>query len=352
MNKKITITDVASMAGVSKGTVDRVIHNRGEVSPKSFKKVMEVIGRLDYKPNVYASLLASNRRYRFACLIPAFSPGEFWEIVNNGIHHAYEQHRDLNIVTETVYYDQFDAADFDRGCQRILSDLPDAVMIAPMFRERAKTFTDELAGLSIPFVFIESKIDDTPYTAYFGMPAFESGFLSARLLIKGHDAHEVACFRVRRGGDALSNTASGRLDGFQEYMRTNAPQCRLHLEYMQPYECAENTETFDRFFTANPGVRHIVTFNSRAFIICDYLRERGMSGCTVLGFDPLEHNVRCMKEGYLEYIIAQKGMTQAYESIKALCDLFVLKKTPAVRNNYMSMDILTAENVDYYTDLR
>ena len=33
-NKKITIADVAKLAGVSKGTVDRVLHDRGGVSRK------------------------------------------------------------------------------------------------------------------------------------------------------------------------------------------------------------------------------------------------------------------------------------------------------------------------------
>ena len=46
MNKecnKVTINDVARVAGVSKGTVDRVLHNRGEVSAKSKDKVLKVI---------------------------------------------------------------------------------------------------------------------------------------------------------------------------------------------------------------------------------------------------------------------------------------------------------------------
>ena len=47
----VTINDVAKAAGVSKGTVDRVIHNRGEVSEKSRKKVLKVIEELGYKPN-------------------------------------------------------------------------------------------------------------------------------------------------------------------------------------------------------------------------------------------------------------------------------------------------------------
>ena len=39
-DKRITIKDIAQLAGVSKGTVDRVIHNRGEVSEASRQKVL------------------------------------------------------------------------------------------------------------------------------------------------------------------------------------------------------------------------------------------------------------------------------------------------------------------------
>lgn len=38
-NDKIRIKDIAVMAGVSEGTVDRVLHNRGEVSQKSREAV-------------------------------------------------------------------------------------------------------------------------------------------------------------------------------------------------------------------------------------------------------------------------------------------------------------------------
>ena len=45
-NGKVTIIDVARKAGVSKGTVDRVVHNRGEVSRKSAEKVRKAIEEL------------------------------------------------------------------------------------------------------------------------------------------------------------------------------------------------------------------------------------------------------------------------------------------------------------------
>ena len=49
---KITINDVAEAAGVSKGTVDRVLHNRGEVSEKSRQKVLKVVEELGFSPNL------------------------------------------------------------------------------------------------------------------------------------------------------------------------------------------------------------------------------------------------------------------------------------------------------------
>ena len=41
MDKKHTIKDIAKLAGVSKGTVDRVLHKRGKVSPAALEKVNE-----------------------------------------------------------------------------------------------------------------------------------------------------------------------------------------------------------------------------------------------------------------------------------------------------------------------
>lgn len=349
--KKVTIKDVAQLAGVSKGTVDRVIHNRGEVSAESLKRVLDVIDRIGYKPNVYASLLASRRHYRIVCLIPDFEVGEFWEIAYKGIVKAYEECRDFNVAVDVVRYDQFRLDSFRQACRDTLEQAPDAVLIVPMFSESASEFVTELYARQIPFVFIESKLPDTPYLAYFGMPVFESGYLSARLLLKHQRAKEVACFRFHRSGDALSNTASIRQQGFSAYLEQHDRETKLWVDYLYPSVCDENTKILDCFFERHPEVRHIVVFNSRSYIVAEYLQSRGMNDRVLLGFDPLERNVAAMKAGYIEYIIAQKCETQAYRGVKALCNYFVFKAWPSLKDNYMSMEVLTAENVNYYTDL-
>jgi len=51
---RIRIKDIAQMAGVSVGTVDRVLHSRSGVSESSRIKVEEILKKLNYQPNMYA----------------------------------------------------------------------------------------------------------------------------------------------------------------------------------------------------------------------------------------------------------------------------------------------------------
>ena len=57
MPQKYTILDIAKTAGVSRGTVSRVLNNHPSVSDQTRQKVLEVIKRLDYSPNFSARSL-------------------------------------------------------------------------------------------------------------------------------------------------------------------------------------------------------------------------------------------------------------------------------------------------------
>ena len=49
MKKRVRIKDIADKAGVSTGTVDRVLHDRGRVAPNVKKRVLEVVDELGYE---------------------------------------------------------------------------------------------------------------------------------------------------------------------------------------------------------------------------------------------------------------------------------------------------------------
>ena len=64
------IRDVARLAGVSPGTVSRVLHNKGYISRDTRKKVSEAIAKLSYHPNTVASRLVSGKTHCIGLLVP------------------------------------------------------------------------------------------------------------------------------------------------------------------------------------------------------------------------------------------------------------------------------------------
>ena len=58
----VTIKQISELCGVSRGTVDRVLNNRGKVKPETEQKVREVADRLGYTPNMAGKALAARKR--------------------------------------------------------------------------------------------------------------------------------------------------------------------------------------------------------------------------------------------------------------------------------------------------
>ena len=79
MAERIRIKDIAERAGVSVGTVDRVLHDRPNVSKPAREKVEQALKEMNYQPNMYASALAYNKAYTFCLLIPKHESEAYWE---------------------------------------------------------------------------------------------------------------------------------------------------------------------------------------------------------------------------------------------------------------------------------
>src|SRR5512145_1070430 len=99
INQRVTIKDIASMAKVSIGTVDRVLHNRGEVNHETHNRVMSLVDELGYTPNLLAKSLALKKKFTIAVLIP--SAGEdnpFWNKPLEGFLVAEKELKDFNAL--------------------------------------------------------------------------------------------------------------------------------------------------------------------------------------------------------------------------------------------------------------
>lgn len=68
--KSITMKDVAKLAGVSVGTVSRVINQEQGIKEITLKKVQQAIDELGYIPDVYARGMKTSKTDTIALIIP------------------------------------------------------------------------------------------------------------------------------------------------------------------------------------------------------------------------------------------------------------------------------------------
>lgn len=67
---KVTIYDIATRAGVSPGTVSKVLNNNGKLLPETRYKVLQIIQELNYQPNIAASSLKKKQTYTIGLIVP------------------------------------------------------------------------------------------------------------------------------------------------------------------------------------------------------------------------------------------------------------------------------------------
>ena len=349
INHKIRIKDIAILAGVSEGTVDRVLHNRGDVSVKSRKAVTKVLDEMNYSPNLFARSLASKKTYRFVCLFPAHQVGNYWEEIDKGFDMAAQDFMHHNVQIEKRYFNQYDSQSFVTVSTNMLTDLPDAVFIAPIFREETLTFTNQLTDLHIPFSFIDSLIEEAGYVTYYGQNSFESGYIAAKLLLSSlPKGAQVIVSRTQRKG-SLSNQTNSRNNGFMKYMADHHMNEYLELipvEFNNDDEDV-NREILGKVFEANSNIKAAITFNSKVHRLAMHLEALHHTDVRLLGYDLLEQNVAYLKQGVINCLIAQRPDKQAYYSVRDMCRELIFRQE-IKKINYMPIDILLKENIEDY----
>lgn len=349
MNEKITIKDIAEMANVSVGTVDRVIHKRANVSQQSREKVEAILKKINYHPNVYASVLAYNKSYTFYMLIPTHESEAYWEEVEQGAKKLVDARREFHIDVKIMYYKRYDNESFLEQSRVCLSNSPDGVIIVPVDLEITRIITDSLHEKNIPFVLLDSYMPDLKPLAFWGQDSFCSGYFAAKMLMLiASGEKKIMLFKQVKDQQVTSKQQANREVGFRHYMKDHFPSIEI-VELHLPFNGTKSryNALLDDFFKENPQIHHCITLNSKAHIIGDYLLLKNMRNVQIMGYDMVAKNARCLRMGSISFLIAQHGYQQGYNCVNSLFQAVVLKrKVQPV--NYMPIELLTKENVDFY----
>lgn len=266
-----------------------------------------------------------------------------------GIRKAFEEVHQYGVNIAIHLFKQTDSQTFIDESELILQSKPDGVVLAPFFSREAKFFISELKKREIPYVFIDSNLNDSEKLSYIGQDSFQSGMLAAKLL--DYSLPEIASVLILHFAKEMDNLNHlvQREKGFYEYFKANDPQGKRKLITLEIADPASIffTEKMEEALDTNLAVKGIFVTNSQVYHLAKFLEQTGRSGIRVIGHDLISENIHYLKKGIVDFLICQRPEEQGYNSVFTLFNHMVLKKSVKT-DNYTSIDIITKENIEYY----
>ncbi len=352
MGNRIRIKDIAKKAKVSTGTVDRVIHNRGNVSAEKRARVKQVMEELGYEPNIIARTLASRKVLRIAILLPDPTIDPYWELPNKGIEKAWQSARHYGIEVETTYFNLFDQMDFAAKAAKVLNAKPGALVFPPVFLKAATDLLEQCKKRGIPVSIFNTELSGENVLTYVGQNSYQSGVLAGKLLSIGlGPAGKVAVVNLSKepaNAKHLSDKAKGLVDYFKSEGIGDAQRIQKVV-----FEDFQDDLALRRFLMEllqrEPDLRGFFVTNSRSYRILDALKPGELDRIKIVGFDLLPKNIQYLKAGAIQFLINQNPVEQGYLSLMSLVHKLIFgKKVDTIQ--HLPLDIVVAENARYYLE--
>jgi len=335
---------------VSIGTVDRVLHNRSEVSESTRKKILDIIDEFHYKPNIFASTLASKKPAMFATLLPKPPSTEgYWDKPFVGVKRRITELAQYGVQIQPFTFNQFNSKSFVTESKKILALNPDGVVLAPFFKKESLAFIAQLNKQKIPFVFIDSEIKDAGQISYIGQNSYQSGLVSGKLLDLILAEGNIAIIHFAKEMDNQNHLVQ-REKGFYDWFDKNGNKSKHKLFTIEiPDIDNENwmKKISDNIIRNN--IKGIFVTNSKVSLACCIIEKYKFNDIKIIGHDLLKENIEFLKKDIVQFLICQRPEEQGYNAINKLFR-FVVQKGIIATENYTSIDIVTKENVDYYKE--
>lgn len=338
----MTVKEIAELAGVSIGTVDRVLHGRGRVSAETKERIEGIIKRSGFTPNPMARRLKRNRPYRFFALLPHRDEDSgYWGQGRAGILAAAEEVGPLGAEVTVLEFDRYSGASFRSAAARILESEPDGVILAPIMPEESRAF---VGSLTVPYVFFDADLPGTSPLSAIGQDSLRGGYLAGRLvhLFAGGGAAS-GCFAVLVAHQEDYHIGRRR-DGFLRYA-AQAPFQALAVEGVDLEHDGAAAAALADLLDRRPDCRGVFVAGASSHRIAEAARDlRSRRSFIIVGYDLVEANRRLLAEGAMDAVISQRPETQGR---RAVLDLYraVAVGRPVAARVEVPLDVYIRENV-------
>lgn len=343
MTPSSRIKDIAKLAGVSIGTVDRVLHGRGNVSVDAQKKVEAALAQLNYKPNTLASSLRTGKKVKITVLIPENEGDEYWQKVEAGVRQETKNWGPFNPEIQIRHFDIIDHKGFIDVLTHTLNEGPSGLIVAPVHYNEC---LQVLSGSSkLPIVLFNSNIPEISPISFIGQNLAMSGRTAASLMHTLNPNGGLMAVIHADEDYADSPHLKAKERGFIEFFEGN-PNYRFQILALNGSKGHLLDET--RQLAASGQLKGIfVTTSNGTSLIGEELKRLQIKNVCFIGYDLLQKNVELLREGVIQFLINQNPERLGGSALDHMLHyLFHQKEAPA--QDLFPIDIVTSANVDSY----
>jgi LacI family transcriptional regulator len=341
MNKP-TIKVIAEKAGVSRGTVDRVLHGRPNVKAQKRERVLKLLKEFDFAPNPAARALALKvKNMKIAALLPCWT-GTFEEEVLKGIEMARKELQNYHIEVLMERCRTNRPQECIEKLDKLMAGGIHGLAICAQDVAPIREKLSEVAQKRIPVVTMNSDIPESGRLCFVGQDINKEGRIGGEIMAKllPEDAHTlVVCGNLEFHGHR------SRVDGFRSTYKEFGfpPESYFVIETYNDYKLT--FEKVTKCLAENPRIKGIYMANESVAGCVDAVKQ-AKARIRVVCHDLSTITAKFLRERIIDFVIEQDMQRQGFLPFKIISEFLIEGNKPKEVFNYSRIHIVGIENID------
>ena len=347
METMITLKEIAQMAGVSRGTVDRVLNHRGGVSEETARKVQTIVDSVGYVPNSIGRTLAISRKnIRLGYLIfQGTTANPFFTEVLRGVEEKENELKSFGVTVlkaSSSIEDETGAGQIEK-IDRMVAEGVQGLAITPFGHPAVAKRLKELSAAGIPVVTVNSDLEDSDRLCYVGSDYKKAGEVAGGLMGLFHpQGGKVGII----SGSPMVTCHVEREKGFQEILQKRYPGLTIEAVAANQDDDFISFDVTRQMLAAHPEITGLYIVAGGVYGACRAVCAAGrQDSVAVVSHDKAESTLQMLKDGILNATIGQEAERQGSEPLQILYDYLSSGTLPAQDVVHTCLDICIRETI-------
>lgn len=343
---KVTLKMIADQAGVSIGTVDRALNNRGRILPETRDNILKIANTLGYRTNRLASALRKNLHFKIAVVMSQL-PHYFTDELLCGFEAAKTELQDYDLELDFFFSSSLAAAEQIPILQALKVEEYDAIAINGS--DALAEQVDAIVAQGVPVVTFNSDIPTSRRLFYVGESPYKNGRVAGELMGKMLGGRGTVSIFT---GFSRVSSHSARAAGFRDYLNEHYPT--IEILCAPEYHDRENEayaimQQLDQSGHRPDGIFCVSAVG--AIGVGNYLKAHTQpDSLCLIGYDISAQSAQLLQEHYCSALIYQEPRKQSFQLLHLLFDMLSNTAYPDRSEHYTKVGIIISENLQDYID--